>query len=147
MKNVIFIFLINFSLIPLSSQNSDTLIKDTVSEDQYPHPSVKPPGYYGIQDPARFKGGEVAFNKFLDTNLIYPKRCLDAGISDTVWIKFVVSVDGTLSRFNVLNSIVDCPEFTEEVLRVMKLSPRWIPAQYNGRFVISWCELPIALRF
>ncbi len=59
----------------------------------------------------------------------------------TVIIKFVVNKDGNLSNFTFSKN----PGYgtTEEVLRIIKKSPKWKPAIQNGRIVNSWHTQPV----
>jgi hypothetical protein len=57
----------------------------------------------------------------------------------------VVDASGKISRISAIEETKSCPEFTQEAIRVLKQSPRWIPGQNNGRFVASWREIPIRL--
>jgi len=106
----------------------------------------------GDEDPARkvavkaaFPGGEAAFREFVATEFQYPVRCQDKGINGSVVLRFVVDQKGRVSRISAIEETAGCPEFTDEAIRVLKRSPRWIPAQNKGKFVISWREIPIKL--
>ncbi len=69
---------------------------------------------------------------------------LDAGESGNVKIRFVVDKDGKLSNFTIVES--SNPLFEAEALRVLKLSPNWIPGYVEGEAVKSYRLLPIKLR-
>ena len=94
---------------------------------------------------AAFPGGEAAFREFVATEFQYPVRCQDKGINGSVVLRFVVDQKGRVSRISAIEETAGCPEFTDEAIRVLKRSPRWIPGQNNGKFVISWREIPIKL--
>lgn len=94
---------------------------------------------------AVFPGGAKAFEKFITDNFEYPERCKDLGIEGYVLLKFVVDLQGRISRIEPIEQNVRCEEFTKEAIRVLKLSPPWIPAQNNGKFTIAWRQLPIKL--
>ena len=53
----------------------------------------------------------------------------------TVIVNFIVNADGSLSDFVIEKD----PGYgtAEEVTRVLKLSPKWLPGQQNGRIVKS----------
>ncbi len=130
MKRVlpILIFLLFFlsvkaqkKVIP-QSKNNDVLI-DPVS----PEPS--------------FPGGKKAFYKFLAKNLKWPKNN-DGDTQGRVIIGFVVEKDGRLTGFKVLRSLRKA--FDAEALRVMKKSPKWIPAMNNGKTVRVEYAVPIS---
>lgn len=94
---------------------------------------------------AAFPGGESAFRDFVANEFQYPKRCQDERIQGSVVLRFVVNQSGRISRVSAIQETKSCPEFTEEAIRVIKRSPRWIPGQNNGRFVTSWREIPMRL--
>jgi len=103
------------------------------------------PPQYAAQK-AMFPGGEEAFREFIKENFVYPVRCQDEGINGSVILKFVVDVSGRIvTRPIVVEETASCPEFTEEAIRVLLKSPRWIPGQNNGKFIKSWREIPIRL--
>ena len=92
---------------------------------------------------ARFPGGENMFYKYLSNSLVFPARCMDDGISGTVKLRFVVNVQGNISDIKVLEENKSCPEFTKEAIRVIRQSPKWIPAQIKGKFVNSRMMIPV----
>jgi periplasmic protein TonB len=80
------------------------------------------------QDP-QFPGGADAFKKFMAKYLATPES-LEAGQTKTVKIKFKVDKDGSVNSFEIVLSGGN--EFDNEVVRVCKKMPRWIPAIQNG---------------
>ncbi|MCC7298584.1 MAG: energy transducer TonB [Bacteroidia bacterium] len=95
----------------------------------------------------KFVGGDNAFVAFVSENFQYPSRCLDEGISGSVKLRFVLDTKGRISRISAEEETKSCPEFTQEAIRVLKISSgQWIPAFVNGKAVSSWKVLPIQLR-
>lgn len=92
---------------------------------------------------ATYPGGLDAFYQFLSSNLKYPERCREEGLTGQVVIRFVVDKTGSISQISPLKDVKNCPEFTQEAIRVIRMSKRWIPAQQNGRFVSSWMQIPV----
>jgi len=90
----------------------------------------------------KFKGGIDAFNKFLMHNIHYP---YDAKVNNTrgrVIVTFAIDKDGTLNEAKVVRGIGDGCD--EEALRVIKLSPAWIPGYQYGIPVRALFSIPIA---
>jgi hypothetical protein len=85
-----------------------------------------------------FPGGIVAFYKFIATNFKVPTELKGSG---KVFLTFMVEKDGTLSEFEILKDIGF--NTGEEVIRVLKLSPKWIPGQQNNETVRVKYSLPI----
>lgn len=93
--------------------------------------------------PAQFQGGMGAFGKFLQKNLKYPEAAQRTNVSGKIYMEFIVETDGTISNFNILKSVgfgVD-----EEAIRVLNLSPKWIPAKYKGKNVRSRFTIPMSI--
>ncbi|HSC52095.1 MAG TPA: TonB family protein [Phnomibacter sp.] len=87
-----------------------------------------------FEKPAEFPRGKEGWRAFLERNLRYPDAAQRNNIQGVVRIQFYVDKEGNLSEF----SIVDSPDeiLSEEVLRLMKKSPKWEPAiQYNKKVV------------
>lgn len=88
-----------------------------------------------------FPGGITAFSKFLQENLKYPAAAKENKIQGRVFVGFIVEKDGSLSDFEVKRGIGSGCD--EEAIRVMKLSPKWIPGKQNGRNVRVSYIIPI----
>lgn len=91
------------------------------------------------RDP-EFPGGQEALSKFLGRYLTSPGR-LDAGQRKVVRIKFKIDKDGTVNTFEIMTS--GGFEYDNEVLRVCKKMPKWIPALQNGINVPVNYVLPV----
>jgi TonB family protein len=95
--------------------------------------------------PARFLGGENAFNEYIANQFEYPSRCVDASISGYVRMRFMVDRNGVVTNCRIKEYSKACPEFGIEAIRVLKNCPKWIPATHNGKNISAWFEVPIAL--
>jgi TonB family protein len=70
-------------------------------------------------------GGRKAYDKYLDDNIQYPAEALEKKVKGRVLIEFTVGTDGSISQFNVLRSLgYGCDE---EVIRLVKEGPKWLP--------------------
>jgi hypothetical protein len=75
-------------------------------------------------------GGLRAYDRYLEGNLRYPKQALDNNIKGKVGIQFRVGTDGALKEFRVTRSLgFGCDE---EVIRLVKEGPAWIPSAENN---------------
>ena len=92
----------------------------------------------------QFVGGTNAFGNFLIKNLKYPVKSRNNNIQGIVYISFAVENDGNLSDFKIVKSVDE--ELDTEALRVIKLSPKWIPAMKKGKPIRSLYSLPISFQ-
>nr|MBP6432213.1 energy transducer TonB [Ferruginibacter sp.] len=104
-----------------------------------------------VEQEAQFPGGDLGWRDFLVKNLnmsnIHDKikfKRKEKVIQETVIVKFVVSSNGSLSNIEIENEVN--PLFAKEALRVINLSPRWIPAYQNERKVNAYRRQPITFR-
>ena len=100
------------------------------------------PGCEDVQD--KKERENCAFDKmlkFIYTNIKYPKSAQEAGIQGTVVVSFVIEKDGSISDLKVVRSI--SPDCDEEVLRVVKMMPNWIPGKQDGEPVRVQFNLPV----
>ncbi|MCW3093842.1 MAG: energy transducer TonB [Ferruginibacter sp.] len=87
-----------------------------------------------------YPGGLEALRKFLVRNLNNP-RDMEDGELVSVKIKFVVGFDGKLKGFELLQDGGN--EFNEEVIRVLKKMPAWIPGKSRGQNVSVYYAIPV----
>jgi hypothetical protein len=88
---------------------------------------------------AEFPGGSAGWVRYLQQNLQAP-RGLAAG-RYIVSMQFVVDKDGNLSDFEPLTSLGHGLE--QEVQRLLRKSPRWVPALQFGRRVKAYRIQPV----
>lgn len=116
---------------------SAKLVKDTI-------PNKQETVFNKVDQTPSFPGGIQEFSKFLQENLKYPSEAKKAGIEGRVFVGFIVEKDGSLSNVEVKRGIgAGCDE---EAIRVMKLSPNWIPGKQNGKEVRVSYIIPIFFR-
>lgn len=84
-----------------------------------------------IEIKPEFPGGRVKFNHFVDDN--YKKSNKRPTIQGKLFATFIIERDGSLSNINVLRDIGHGTG--EELIRVLKLSPRWKPGKLNNKEV------------
>ena len=87
-----------------------------------------------------FPGGVEALRKFLERNLNNPKD-IEEGQSIAVKIKFIVGYDGILKGFEVIED--GGSDFNNEVIRVLKKMPQWIPGKSQGEKVSVYYCIPV----
>ncbi|RZL51237.1 MAG: energy transducer TonB [Pedobacter sp.] len=117
-----------------------------VKEVYYPAPSMASPKVSATVEPrvdveANYPGGMNAMIAFLGKNVKYPAEAKKNNIAGRVNARFVVEEDGSITNINLERKLgYGCDE---EVIRVIKLMPKWIPAQASGKPIRSNRYLPI----
>ncbi|WP_233074014.1 M56 family metallopeptidase [Flavobacterium sp. IB48] len=92
----------------------------------------------------QFPGGIEKFYMFVGQNFKMPEEFSKQKIDGKLFIEFMVEKDGSLSEFKVVKDLGY--GVGEEAIRVLKLSPKWIPATENGQAVRVLYSLPITLQ-
>ena len=92
---------------------------------------------------AQFPGGEKAFLNFLARNVKYPTLALEAGKQGRVACLATIGEDGTIKEVEITKSVD--PALDTEVIRVIKKTPKWEPAQLAGKAVES--KIPLGFLF
>ena len=94
-----------------------------------------------VEQSAEFPGGSSEWLSFLTANLTYPKKLKKEKISGQVLAKVYIDATGTINNVEIIKSLH--PLLDEEVIRVIKHSPKWKPARQNGRNVPMTFNQPI----
>lgn len=93
---------------------------------------------------AQYPEGNAALMKFINDNLIWPEILNESCIEGRVIVKFVVTETGELTDIKVVRSLEK--HLDEEAVRVIKLMPKWIPAEINGRKISSYYTVPVLFK-
>jgi len=99
------------------------------------------PVFTSVEQVPGFPGGLDAFYTFLGKNIKYPQEMLDKNVQGRVIISFIVEQDGSLTNFKIVRD--PGHGAGEEALRVLSLSPKWIPGTQNGKTVRVMYSVPI----
>lgn len=118
------IFLVQIGFAQESANVSDNNVYNTAGID------VKP----------EFLGGYEEFYKFIGKNYKTPNV---GGLNGKVYVSFVIEKDGSINEIKVLRDIGHGTG--KEAVRVLELSPNWLPGEQNGRKVRCSFSLPISI--
>ncbi len=88
-------------------------------------------------------GGLKAYYKYLENGLRYPAEALTKNIKGKVTIQFMITPNGSLTAFIVLKGLGHGCE--DEVIRLVKEGPLWIPSTQND--VPFESEVKVMMRF
>ena|ERR1044072_4099521 len=90
-----------------------------------------------------FPGGNEELFKFLAKNIAYPVSKKENVMSGKVYVQFIVEKEGSLTNIKILKTFDD--NIADEVIRVIRLMPKWIPGKQNGKLVRVFYNLPITI--
>ncbi|UQD55862.1 M56 family metallopeptidase [Flavobacterium sp. K5-23] len=94
-----------------------------------------------VTEKPTFPGGMDKFYDFVAKNYKAPSS---PNLKGKVYLTFIVEKDGALSEFKVLRDIGYGTG--EEAVRVLKLSPKWIPGTVGNKSVRVLYSLPITIQ-
>lgn len=97
---------------------------------------------YKPQD-GEFKGGDSAWQKYLEKNLVYPKKAKRKKIEGTVTVQFIVGKFGEISDAKALSGP---EELRQSAIDVVMRSPKWWPAIQSGRQVKAYKKRDIVFK-
>jgi TonB family protein len=80
---------------------------------------------------------------FLRSNIKYPQVCMDANKQGTVYIRYTVEKDGSVTNVKEAKGVPGAPEFTQEAIRVVRSFPKQTPGLMNGRPVRIEMTIPV----
>ena len=103
------------------------------------------PMFIVVEEQPQFPGGPQAWMQFLANNLVYPKEAKERNIKGPVYVKFLVSKEGFILNPKILDS--PSPILSTEALRVIRLSPKWIPKKVSGEPMDGYMEFRINFSF
>lgn len=124
-----------------SEMDEDADIEDAPIQQAEEEEAAEEEIFVFVEDQASYPGGEEARMKFLRDNIKYPEMAKESGIQGTVYLKFVIEKDGTISNVQVVRGIGGGCD--DEAVRVLKSMPKWQPAKQRGRPVRVWFNMPI----
>ncbi len=97
--------------------------------------------YAFVDQMPEFRGGQDSLSAWITKNVKYPSPSVEEYATPKVFASFVVKKDGSIGSINILkgnNSL-----YENEVLRLLKLMPDWIPGRCNGTLADVKINLPI----
>lgn len=112
--------------------------------DEEPEDYDDTPFIHVEQMPEFMGGGLDAFRRYVMTRLDYPKIARDNDIQGTVHVNFVVNRNGELIDVKILRGVD--PLLDNEVLSVLKDTPKWEPGKQRGNPVNVIFTMPVSFR-
>lgn len=94
--------------------------------------------------PGFMEGDQKAFRKYVNSQLKYPKKAIEYGITGTVIVQFIVDKNGSIKNVQILRSAD--PLLDNEVKKVISASPKWTPGKQRGKAVNVSFVMPFYFR-
>jgi periplasmic protein TonB len=111
--------------------NSSNVIKRSGKDDVLTISDIKP----------SYIGGDKAMMTYLNKNIKYPAVARENGVSGTVFVKFVVEKDGSVSDVAIAKGVDS--SLDAEAKRVVSRMPKWTPGKQAGQPVAVQYTLPV----
>lgn len=92
----------------------------------------------------QFPGGEAGLYKFIESNTRYPYLLLKIDMEGDLDIKFNIGKNGVVQDVEITRGFD--PVADDEVIRMVKTMPRWIPATDSGQPVKMEQKLTISFK-
>jgi periplasmic protein TonB len=107
--------------------------------------SCKSKIYTIVEHNPEYPNGQAAFFKYISQNITYPTILRENGMEGTIYIKFVVEKNGSVSNVEIqYGSIID-KKYAENTIKFFKNMPRWKPGYQNGKPVRVSFKMPIRI--
>lgn len=128
MKKLLFILLL---ILPFIGFSQETPERDTTKEVIFTY----------VEDQPEFPDGNDAMMKYLNKSIRYPSDALEKKVQGIVYVNFVVSEIGEITKAKVIRGISE--SIDKEALRVVNEMPTWKPGTQNGKAVKVSLNIPI----
>ena len=89
--------------------------------------------YNMVDQSAKFQDGYNSIIKFVQENIKFPAEAKENDVHGRLMLSVVVEKDGSLSDITVKKGLGY--GLDEEIVRIIKMMPKWQPAQHNGKTV------------
>jgi TonB family protein len=97
-----------------------------------------------VEQNPEFKGGYKVMEKYLKDKMIYPISAKKEGIQGIVFVQFVVERNGKITNVKILRGIDKACD--EEVIRLVKSMPHWVPGRQDGKVARVLFAIPVKFK-
>lgn len=97
-----------------------------------------------VQEMPQFPGGPVEFMKWLTRNLKYPQAVQQQQVQGRVVAEFIVNKDGSVTDVRIISALH--PQCDAEVLRVLRMMPRWTAGIDKGEPCRTKVCIPVVFK-
>ena len=89
--------------------------------------------YNMVDQSAKFQDGYNSIIKFVQENIKFPAEAQENNVHGKLMVSVVVEKDGALSDIKIKKGLGY--GLDEEIVRIIKMMPKWQPAQHKGKAV------------
>ena len=89
--------------------------------------------YNMVDQSAKFQDGYNSIIKFVQENIKFPAEAKENNVHGRLMVSVVVEKDGSLSDIKIKKGLGY--GLDEEIVRIIKMMPKWQPAQHKGKTV------------
>ena len=89
--------------------------------------------YNMVDQSAKFQDGYNSIIKFVQENIKFPAEAKENNVHGKLMLSVVVEKDGSLSDIKIKKGLGY--GLDEEIVRIIKMMPKWQPAQHKGKTV------------
>ena len=98
-----------------------------------------------VDEKPMFEGSDAnAFAHWVSSRIEYPQECVEAEVSGRVALNFTIGTDGKVTDVKVLKGVHE--KLDAEVVRVVKMSPKWTPGKHEGKPVPVSFTFPVVFQ-
>lgn len=112
-------------------------VEEEVIEEEAPFVKVE-------QMPSFMGGDLMTFRNWVMKNIKYPQIAQENNITGRVLLSFVIEKNGSLTNIKVLQT--PDSSLSDEAIRILKTSPKWVPGKQRNQTVRVMYNLPIEFR-
>lgn len=122
--------------MPAETEATEEPVENTVIDIYEPPVDIE-----AVENLPQFPGGAVELMKWLTKNLKYPAQAQQQKVKGRVLAQFVINKDGTVSDLQLLERLH--PVCDREVLRVLRMMPKWEPGKIRQQPCRTQVTIPI----
>lgn len=132
---ILFALCLLYPAISTAQKNADTVQNHKTNIEFVEEVEVEELSFTPVEVLPMFRGStdRADFEKFIYQMIKYPVVAQENGIQGRVTVKFTIDTDGVVNDAKILKGVD--PYLDKEALRVIKSSPKWLPAKQNGMAV------------
>lgn len=119
-------------------------IEGDVEMEAPPPPDDEVVSFRVVQEMPQFPGGPVEFMKWLTRNLKYPPSVQQQQVQGRVVAQFIIEKDGAVTNVSILSALH--PQCDNEVLRVLRMMPRWTAGIDQGEPCRTLVCIPVVFK-